>query len=129
MPRLRIEFDDQELNDERLREGLLGFISDNDSVRLVKTMGQLMRRGDLSFWLSPGLVRKLKAFAAERRADSGEGLLKVDDTLFVLWLQQGGSIEPELKWEKESLPNNGGIYKMLLRGGEHEESVHDRQGE
>ena len=26
-------------------------------------------------------------------------------------------MEPSVRWEVESLPNNGGIYKMLLKGG------------
>ena len=32
-------------------------------------------------------------------------------------------------WEFESLPNNGGIYQILLQGDQNEKSVHDNQGE
>lgn len=129
MPRLKIEIDDQQLTDDRLRAGLSGFVSDDDAIKLIKAMGHLIKGGDLGFWLSPRLIRKLKAFAAEQQGEKTQGMAEVDDTLFLSWLQQGGSMEPNLHWEVESLPNNGGIYKILLTGGRNEEGVHDNQGE
>jgi len=33
-----------------------------------------------------------------------------------------------LLWEVEMLPNNGGIYRILLEGGQDEKGVHDNQG-
>jgi len=35
---------------------------------------------------------------------------------------------PRLKWEVESLPNNGGIYQILLKGGKNEKSFHNHSG-
>lgn len=92
-------------------------------------MGHLIKSGDLGFWLSPRLMWKLKAFAAEQQGESSQCMGKIDDTLFLSWLQQGGSMEPNLRWEVESLPNNGGIYKILLRGGQKEKGSHSNQGE
>jgi hypothetical protein len=128
MPRLKIKIDDQQLNDDQLREGLSGFVSNNDAVGFVKAMGHLMKSGDLAFWLSPRLMRKLKAFAVEKQAESSQVVAEVDDTLFLSWLQRGGSLEPNLRWEMESLPNNGGIYRMLLEGGQDGKGVHNNQG-
>ena len=34
-----------------------------------------------------------------------------------------------LAWEVEMLPNNSGIYKILLKGGQDEEGIHDDQGQ
>jgi hypothetical protein len=34
-----------------------------------------------------------------------------------------------IQWEIESLPNNGGVYRILLEGGRDEESVDYNQGE
>lgn len=122
MPRLKIDIDDRQLDDGQLREGLSAFVSDNDAIRLVKAIGQLMKNGDLAFWVSPRLMRKYRAFVAEQQGESSQGIGEVDDTLFFVWLQQGGSIEPNLRWEVESLPNNGGIYKILLKGGKKDEN-------
>lgn len=128
MPRLKIHVDDQQLNDDRLREGLSDFVSHKDAIQLVKAMGHLIKSGDLGFWLSPRLIRKLRASATKQHSESNHGTAKVDDTLFLSWLLQGGSMERNLHWEVESLPNNGGIYKILLTGGENEEGFHNNQG-
>jgi hypothetical protein len=41
-----------------------------------------------------------------------------------------GEDEPlALVWEVEMLPNNGGIYKILLKGGRDEKGVHNNQGQ
>jgi len=37
--------------------------------------------------------------------------------------------KPEIRWEVESLPNNGGVYRILLQGGQDEKGVHHNQGE
>lgn len=117
MPRLKMDIHDQQLSDEQLREGLWGFASDDEVFQVLKTMARLMTGGDLGFWLSPRLMRKLKAFVAKQQGESRQGIGEVDDTVFLSWLEQGGSMELNLHWEVESLPNNGGIYKILLRGG------------
>jgi len=129
MPRLKIEVDDQQLNDDRLREELSGFVSDNDAIQLVKAIAHLIKSGDLGFWLSSRLMRKLKAFAAEQWGESSQGMGEVNDTLFLSWLEQGGSMEPNLRWEVESLPNNGGIYRILLKGSQNEKSAHNNSGQ
>lgn len=128
MPRLRIDISDDQLNDDRLREGLSVLVSDKDAIQLLKVIGRLMRTGDLGFWLSPRIMRKLRAFATEQHRVSSLGTAEVDDTLFLSWLQQGGIMEPTLRWEIESLPNNGGIYKILLTGDQNEKGFHNNQG-
>ena len=127
MPKLKLEINEQELHDARLREGLLDFVSDDDAIRFVKAMLRLMGSGDLAFWLSPKLVRRVMAFAAEQQEENNEGIGEIDQALFTSWLLQVGSIEPNVRWEVESLPNNGGIYRMLLQGGKNED-VHNNQG-
>jgi hypothetical protein len=118
MPRLKGDVSDQELSDEQLREGLWGFSSDDELFELLKTMARLMISGDLGFWLSPRLVRKLRDFAVERERQGCGGGEEVDDALFLSWLQQVGSIEPKPHWEVQHLPDNGGIYRRLLEGGQ-----------
>lgn len=49
MPILKIEVDKQQLNDNQLREGLAGFVSNDDAIRFVKTMLNLMKTGNLGF--------------------------------------------------------------------------------
>lgn len=129
MPRLRITIDDEPLEDGQLREGLSFLASDGDAMKLVKAIFRLIECGDLGFWLSPRLMRKLKAFAAEQRGESSQGMGEVNDTLFLSWLEQGGSMEPNLRWEVESLPNNGGIYRILLQGGQNEKGSHNNSGQ
>lgn len=118
MPRLKMDIHDQQLSDEQLREGLWGFASDDEVFQVLKTMARLMTGGDLGFWLSPRLMRKLRDFAAEQERQSCEGADQVDDALFLSWLQQVGSIEPKPHWEVQYLPDNGGIYRRLLEGGQ-----------
>jgi hypothetical protein len=114
---------------DQLREGLLAFVSNNDGIRLAKAMGQLMKSGDLAFWLSARLMQRVRAFTAEQQGESSLSVgKKVDGIVFVSWLLQVGSMEPNLRWEVESLPNNGGIYRILLEGGQSEKGVHDNQG-
>lgn len=129
MPRLKIEVDDQQLNDEELRKGLSGFVSDDDAIQLAKAIGHLMKSRDLGFWLSPRLMRKLKAFAAAQQGEDSQDVRDVSDKLFLSWLRQGGSMELNLRWEVESLPHNGGIYRMLMEGGQDEEGIHNNSGE
>jgi hypothetical protein len=114
---------------DQLREGLLAFVSNNDGIRFAKAMGQLMKSGDLAFWLSARLMQRVRAFTAEQQGESSLSVgKKVDGIVFVSWLLQVGSMEPNLRWEVESLPNNGGIYRILLEGGQSEKGVHDNQG-
>jgi hypothetical protein len=127
MPKLKLEINEQELHDYKLREGLLDFVSDDDAIQFVEAMLRLMASGDLAFWLSPKLVRRVMAFAAEQQEENNEGIGEIDQALFASWLLQVGSIEPNVRWEVESLPNNGGIYRMLLQGGKNED-VHNNQG-
>lgn len=129
MPRLRITIDDEQLEDEQLRERLSFLASDDDAMKLVKAIFRLLECGDLGFWLSPRLMRKLKAFVAKQQGGSRQGIGEVDDTVFLAWLEQGGSMEPNLRWEVESLPNNGGIYRILLQGGQNEKGSHNNSGQ
>ena len=117
MPRLKVVVDEQQLRENELREGFSLLASDDNTVELVKAIGHLLVNGDLGFWLSPRLMRKLKAFATEQQQASSKGMGEIDDKLFLSWLQQGGNMEPDLRWEVESLPDNGSIYKILLEGG------------
>jgi hypothetical protein len=111
---------------DQLREGLLAFVSNNDGIRLTKAVGQLMKSGDLAFWLSARLMRRVRAFTAEQQGESSLSVgKKVDGIVFVSWLLQVGSMEPSLRWEVESLPNNGAIYRMLMEGGQDEEGIHN----
>jgi hypothetical protein len=128
MPRLKIEVNEQQLDEEELRKGLSGFFSDGDAIGLTKAIGNLIKSGDLGFWLSPRLMRKVKAFAAAQQGEESQDVRDVSDTLFLSWLQQGGSMEPKLRWEVESLPNNGGVYRILLKGGQGGKGIHDNQG-
>ena len=128
MPIVKIEIGDQQLNDDQLREELSAFLSNDEAYRLTREMAQLMKSGDLGFWLSPRLMREVKAFAAKQQGESSQGIVKVDETAFVSWLLKAGSMELNPRWEVESLPNNGGIYRMLLEGGQDEKGVHNNQG-
>ena len=129
MPRLKIKINDQQLDDDRLRGDLSGLASDNDGIKLIKTMWHMMKSEDLDFWLSPRLMRRLKAFAAEQQEEGSQRTGEVDDELFLAWLLQGGSMESSFKWEVESLPDNGGIYRIILKGGQNEKSAHDNPSE
>ena len=120
MPRLKVNIADQELAE--LPEQFRAMVSDNNAIRLVKAMGCLMKSGDLGYWLSPRLVRKIKALAKEQQGESSQSTKEIDEELFLSFLQQGGSMELSVRWEVESLPNNGGIYKMLLKGGKDAQS-------
>ncbi len=122
MPRLRLKIDNQEPHDDELREGFIGLAHDDEFILVMKALLHLIKSGDLGFWLSPELMRKLKTFAAHQQGEGSQGMGEVNDTLFLSWLQQGGSMELHIHWEVESLPNNGGIYRMLLEGGKKNES-------
>jgi hypothetical protein len=114
MSRLIIHVDSEQLKDEQLWEGLSAFLSNDDAFQLLKAIVRLMQSGDLGFWLSTRLMRELTTFAA--------GQQKVDEMLFLSWLEQGGSLELNVRWEIQSLPDNGGIYRTLLKGGKKDES-------
>jgi len=129
MPRLKIEIGDDQLKDDQLRQKLSELVSDNDAFKLVQAMGHLMRSQDLGFWLSPRLMRKLRTFATEQHGEISEITREVDDMLFLLWLRQGGSMEPSFRWEVESLPNNGGIHRIILERGQNEKSDHNNTSE
>ena len=97
--------------------------SDSNAMRIVTAMAFLMRSGDLGCWLSPRLMRRLKAFASRQDGDAIKNVSdEVDDTIFLSWLEQVGSMEPNVQWEVESLLSNGGIYKILLKGDKKDES-------
>jgi len=127
MPRVIMKMDGQQSNDEILQEGLSTIASNVEAMRLVKTMLNLMKSGDLGFWLSTRMARKIKALGQEHQGRSSQNTQEIDEESFLLFLQQGGSLEPNVHWEVESLPNNGGIYRMLLQGGKNE-GVHNNQG-
>jgi hypothetical protein len=111
-----MKLDDQQLNDGKLQEGLSTLASNGDAMWFVKAMLNLMKSGDLGFWLSPRLARKVKTLDQERQGKSSQSTREIDEESFLSFLQQGGNVEPNVRWEVESLPNNGGIYKMLLKG-------------
>jgi hypothetical protein len=127
MPRLRINLDDRQLNEEALRQCLLNFASDDNPIRFVKAIGRLMKDGDLTVSLSPRLMRKLRAFATEKSGTTDQGGGEVDDTLFLSWLDQVGSVDPKVQWDVEALSEGSEIYRMLLKGGRNGEGVHDNQ--
>jgi uncharacterized protein YihD (DUF1040 family) len=108
---------------------LSGFASDNDVIELIKTMWHMMKSEDLDFWLSPRLMRRLKTFASEQQEEDSQRTGEVDDELFLAWLLQGGSMESSFKWEVESLSDNGGIYRIILKGGQNEKSAHHNSSE
>ena len=60
--------------------------------------------------------------------DSGAepGLLMIAVRLRRQSKQEDGRMD--LIWEVEMLPDNGGIYRMLLEGGYGDEGIHDNQG-
>ena len=121
MPRLKLNVSDQELAE--LPEQFRDIASDSNAMRIVMAMAFLMKSGDLGYWLSPRLMRRLKTFASRQDGNAIKNVSgEVDDTIFLSWLEQGGSIEPNVQWEVEPLPNNGGIYKILLNGGKKDES-------
>lgn len=120
MSRLIIQVDGEPLKDEQLREGLSDFLSNDDAFRILKAIVRLLQSGDLSLWLSTRLMRELRAFAAELRGEHHKK--QVDDTLFLSWLQQRGILRPNVRWEIQSLPDNGGVYRTLLKGGKNDES-------
>jgi len=124
MPRLRLQIGDQQPTGAELREGFATLASDKEFMRVMEAMLNLINSGHLGFWLSPQLMRRLKAFAAHQQGESSQSAEQKNDTLFLSWLQQAGSMEPHIDWKVESLPNNGGIYRMLLQGGK-DEGVHD----
>ena len=116
MPRVIIKIDGQQSNDEILQEGLSTIASNMDAMQFVRTMVNLMKSGDLGFWLSTRMARKIKALGHEQQRRDSQSIGEIDEESFISFLQQGGSLEPNLRWEIESLPNNGGIYKTLLKG-------------
>ncbi len=129
MPRLKIKINDQQLDDDRLRGDLSGLASANNGFRLIKAMWHMMKSEDLDFWLSPRLMRRLKVFAAEQQEEGSQKTGEVDDELFLAWLLQGGSMESSFKWEVESLSDNDGIYRIILKGGQNEKSAHNNPSE
>ena len=127
MPRVIIKIDGQQSNDEILQEGLSTIASNMEAMQFVRTMVNLMKSGDLGFWLSTRLARKVKALDQGHQGRSSQSTQDIDEGSFLSFLQQGGSLEPNVRWEVESLPNNGGIYRILLEGGKNE-GVHNNQG-
>jgi len=117
---LDLHLDDEELDDKQLRESLSRFISNDDDFRLLKRLLHLMQSRDLRFSLSPRLSRELKASA--RNENAGRSRQEIDGTAFLQWLEVRGKVEPNIRWEIDTLPDNGGIYRMLLEGGRKDES-------
>lgn len=129
MPRLKIKVDDQQLGDDQFRTELSGFVSDNDGIKIINTMWHMMKSEDFGFWLSPRLMRRLKTFAAEQQEKGRQSNEEVDDELLLAWLLKGGSMESNIKWKLESLPDNGGIYRIILEGSQNEKSAHNNPSE
>ena len=127
MPRVIIELDAQQVTDETLHEGLGTLASNREAMEFVKAMLNLMKSRDLGFWLSPRLARKVKALDQEYREKSGQSAGEIGEESFLSFLLQGGIIEPNVRWEVQSLPNNGGIYRILLGGGKNE-GVYNNKG-
>lgn len=128
MAKLRLTISVQELSE--LPEQFRNLASDSNAMRIVTAMAFLMKSGDLCYWLSPRLMRRLKAFALRQDSDAINNVSReVDDTIFFSWLEQVGNIEPNVQWEVESLTNNGGIYNILLKGGSNEKCFHNNQSE
>jgi len=127
MPRLRIKLDDPQPNDRELQDGLSTLTTNAEAMQFVKTMFSLLKSGELGFWLSPRLARKVKALVLQRQGINSPSTQDVDEEAFMLFLQQGGNIEPDLRWEVESLNDNGAIYRNILKGGRGE-GIYNNQG-
>jgi hypothetical protein len=119
MSKLILQVEGEPLGDDQLREVLSHFLSNDDAFRVLKAMARLMESGDLTFWVSTRLMHRLSAFTAEGQAEHAQR--QVDGTLLLSWLEQGGNLEPNVRWEIQSLPDNGGIYRTLLKGGKKDE--------
>jgi hypothetical protein len=111
MSRLILQVEGEPLEDKQLREVLSHFLSNEDAFRVLKAMVRLMESGDLSFWVSTRLMHRLRAFTTEGQAEHAQR--QVDGTLLLSWLEQGGNLEPNVRWEIQSLPDNGRIYHIL----------------
>lgn len=120
MSKLILQVEGEPLGDDQLREVLSHFLSNDDAFRVLKAMVRLMESGDLTFWVSTRLIHRLSAFTAEGQAEHAQR--QVDGTVLLSWLEQGGNLEPNVRWEIQSLPDNGGIYRTLLKGGKKNES-------
>jgi len=120
VPRLKLDIDDSLLSTDGIRLTLIRASSDAGTVKLFTTVARLVKSGDLAVWLSPRLMRKLNAYA-NQSAENTYGSTQVDDALLLSWLRAGGTVEPKVKWQVEPLPDNGGIYRILLSGGANEE--------
>jgi len=57
---------------------------------------------------------------------AGSGMLMVDVRFRRQPKQEDGRMD--LIWEVDLLPDNGGIYRKLLHGGQGEKGVYDNQG-
>ena len=61
-------------------------------------------------------------------ASENEGFLKACRSFVRGLLRARGQGEQPIRWEFESLPNSGGIYRILLKGGQDEKGFHNNQG-
>ena len=41
---------------------------------------------------------------------------------------RSGGTDPNVRWDVETLPDDGGIYRMLLKGGHDEKGIYHNQG-
>ena len=91
---------------QRLRTRLADAVGGGDSPV------DLMRRyGDLAMRDNPHQLEGMW----EVNQDAPE---EMNMKAFLTWLEQGGSVNPTVHWEIEPLPNNGGVYRVLLEGGQ-----------
>jgi hypothetical protein len=126
VPRLDLQVHAQDLSEEDLRRGILFVASDTKAMEFEMAMVRLMKSGDFGYYLSARLVKALKSYGAKKGTRAGgEEPAEVDAMLFFSWLEEVGSMEPPVKWDIESLPDNGGIYRMLLQGEHDEQGTHD----
>ena len=127
MPKVMLQISEVP-SEVELRESFAALLSEEEFMRFMKEILDLVSTGDLGFWLSPQLVRKVKVFGSKEQGEAGKGSGEVNGTQFLSWLLKGGTMQLRIDWRVEDLPSNSGIYRILLEGGSHGKSINDNQG-
>ena len=118
----------------RVLESLFGRFPLGPILNLIVGMG-LVDEETLCQWAGgePALLALVGSekgghLVAEWASDN-DGFLKTCRSFVRGLLRARGQGEQPIRWESENLPNNGGIYRILLEGGQSEKGVHNNQGE
>ena len=86
MARLRLNINSQDLSE--LPRQLRGLASDSEAMRIVMAMALLIKDGDLGFWLSKRLERRVKALSQQPQVNSSQSTREIDEEAFLLFLPQ-----------------------------------------